>query len=346
MSEMNINNASTNENAKDSKGCSGALMGWGLIAVIMSVCIGFTLKPENPGFWVRTALVVSAAIGGGCLGLIGALIGNVCRKFAHPSFVITNGGMWELLKIKVFWAIGPQVIGLLIGTIIGVAITGGALSEHVFKKKDDSFAEVSKRIKMKNETSVEKPALDLSNVKPLPLTNAENEQIDKLKSLIKEAGSLSKGEFETLDEVRKRRKQEEEKVLIEFSNNPVCKNIYEYVCKTRSNPYLSYDANTKSIMVGELNNSIMGITELCDYMYNIDLRSADEVDFAGIIKTPKDALKDYYGFKCSIEEAKQIKKNLGGTWDCQLKLWLRFNPESQAWSIVKGFVMPVNKTPK
>ena len=56
------------------------------------------------------------------LGTIGALIGNALRKFAHPNTVYTNGGFFQLIWIKVFWAMGPQVIGLFVGVSLGISI--------------------------------------------------------------------------------------------------------------------------------------------------------------------------------------------------------------------------------
>ena len=50
------------------------------------------------------------------------LIGDAIRKFAHPDAVFTGGGMLSLIWIKVFWKVGPQVIGLFIGVMLGCAL--------------------------------------------------------------------------------------------------------------------------------------------------------------------------------------------------------------------------------
>ncbi|MCD1655177.1 hypothetical protein K7J14_10745 [Treponema zuelzerae] len=55
------------------------------------------------------------------LGFIGFLIGEKLRDALHPDFVITSGFM-SLLKEKVFWAIGPQVIGGFLGILIASGI--------------------------------------------------------------------------------------------------------------------------------------------------------------------------------------------------------------------------------
>lgn len=54
-----------------------------------------------------------------CFG--GYSIGNALRKALHPDFVIADG-FGGLLKEKIFWKIGPQAIGALIGFGIGAGI--------------------------------------------------------------------------------------------------------------------------------------------------------------------------------------------------------------------------------
>jgi hypothetical protein len=56
-------------------------------------------------------------------GFVGYLAGNALRKALHPDFVIASG-FWGLLKEKIFWRIGPQ----LIGALIGIAVVAGLIS--------------------------------------------------------------------------------------------------------------------------------------------------------------------------------------------------------------------------
>ncbi|PHR17783.1 MAG: hypothetical protein COA41_11645 [Sphingopyxis sp.] len=69
-----------------------------------------------------TAAKVFAVIVGILLGTVGALLGDALRRFARPSAVFTQGGFFSLIWIRVFWAVGPQVIGLVIGVFVGVAL--------------------------------------------------------------------------------------------------------------------------------------------------------------------------------------------------------------------------------
>ncbi len=44
------------------------------------------------------------------------------------------------------------------------------------------------------------------------------------------------------------------------------------------------------------------------------IKNAKDVDFAGIIKTKKDQTRGHQAFKCTVAEAKQIKKYLGSAY--------------------------------
>jgi len=59
---------------------------------------------------------------GAVLGWIGAVVGDAIRKFAHPDTVFTSGGLLSLLWIKIFWRVGPQLIGLVGGVMVGCAL--------------------------------------------------------------------------------------------------------------------------------------------------------------------------------------------------------------------------------
>lgn len=98
-----------------------ALIGWGIASVILAIlAISFNNSPLvlGAGFFAK----FMAFLVGSVLGLIGALIGDAIRKFASPDAVFTNGGILSLVWVKVFWLLGPQVIGLFAGVLIGIAI--------------------------------------------------------------------------------------------------------------------------------------------------------------------------------------------------------------------------------
>lgn len=59
---------------------------------------------------------------GTAIGTAGALLGDAIRRFALPDGFITEGGMGSIIRTKLFWMVGPQLIGLVIGTCLGIAL--------------------------------------------------------------------------------------------------------------------------------------------------------------------------------------------------------------------------------
>lgn len=94
---------------------------WGTLALalaILTCTVNSSALVMRAGFFTKFFAVI---VGTG-VGLTGALIGDALRKFAHPDAVYTTGGMLQLIWIKVFWRIGPQVIGLVGGVMLGCTL--------------------------------------------------------------------------------------------------------------------------------------------------------------------------------------------------------------------------------
>lgn len=122
MSQHNQDNQDyLNEEATEAFSFSPAVIGWGVAAValaIFSVTFNTSAMVLGAGWFAKTMAVLVGTV----LGWGGALIGDAIRRFAHPDAVFTNGGILSLIWIKVFWALGPQLIGLFIGVFSGAAI--------------------------------------------------------------------------------------------------------------------------------------------------------------------------------------------------------------------------------
>ena len=100
---------------------SGSTVAWGIAAFILAIIVctkNDSALVLEAGFLAKCFAVVV----GTALGLLGAVLGNAIRRFAQPDMVYTNGGFFQLIWIKVFWNIGPQVIGLFIGVFVGCAV--------------------------------------------------------------------------------------------------------------------------------------------------------------------------------------------------------------------------------
>ena len=98
-----------------------AVVGWGIAAIVMSILMvtfNHSAMVLGAGFFLK----VLAAMAGAVLGLVGALIGDAIRRFAQPDAVYTTGGTLHLIWLKLFWLLGPQVIGLIIGVALGCSL--------------------------------------------------------------------------------------------------------------------------------------------------------------------------------------------------------------------------------
>ena len=98
-----------------------ALVIWCAIAFILSIVM-CTFNSSAMVLGASFFAKFLAVIVGSVLGLVGAVIGDAIRKFARPNSVHTNGCFLSLIWIKVFWNIGPQVIGLGIGVALGCSL--------------------------------------------------------------------------------------------------------------------------------------------------------------------------------------------------------------------------------
>lgn len=98
-----------------------ATIGWGVTALALSifmVVFNNSAMVLGAGFFAKCVAVVAGSL----LGWGGAMIGDAIRRFAHPDAVFTSGGIMQLVWIKIFWALGPQVIGLFIGVAVGSSL--------------------------------------------------------------------------------------------------------------------------------------------------------------------------------------------------------------------------------
>jgi hypothetical protein len=123
------------------------------------------------------------------------VIGNAIRKAIHPDFVVASG-FWGLLKERIFWRIGPQVILALIVFSIAVNVTGASVN-----KKDvsaDRKANPSSIAEAKgNDTDVAVPEfLELSKVEFIRMVAGDNPfvetDVSKLATMIKRGNKYLK----------------------------------------------------------------------------------------------------------------------------------------------------------
>lgn len=92
--------------------------GLALALAILMCTVNSSALVLRAGFFLKLIAIIVGAV----LGLVGAVLGDAIRKFAQPDAVFTSGGMLQLIWVKVFWRIGPQVIGLVLGVALGTSL--------------------------------------------------------------------------------------------------------------------------------------------------------------------------------------------------------------------------------
>jgi hypothetical protein len=95
-----------------------------ILYIILSIGMGiFSIYAINTkftylglGFISKSLLFILTTT----LGYIGSLVGDFLRKIAMPDAIFTRGGFSGMLKAKLFWFIGPQLIGIFVGGILAM----------------------------------------------------------------------------------------------------------------------------------------------------------------------------------------------------------------------------------
>ncbi len=119
-------NSLENQSPKQFEQMKRALLLYVIVSVIFTLIFAIAAKDTIKSghkliyvtFWMRCGLFIFGPIG----GTVGMCIGRLLRDWVHPSFIMTSGGMTGLVKAKLFWAIGPQTIGLFIGEFVTMGI--------------------------------------------------------------------------------------------------------------------------------------------------------------------------------------------------------------------------------
>ncbi|MGE4297901.1 MAG: hypothetical protein AB7E47_07720 [Desulfovibrionaceae bacterium] len=97
------------------QGKKAYLIIYAILCVLISIVAVFCNTNVHAGLFMK--LVGVAAASG--LGFVGFLIADLLRRLAAPDIIFTTGGFFGLLKQRLFWMCGPQLIGIVIGVIIG-----------------------------------------------------------------------------------------------------------------------------------------------------------------------------------------------------------------------------------
>ncbi len=94
---------------------------WAVASLAFSI-LACTVNNAPVVVYASTPARVLAVVAGTALGTICALIGDAIRRFARPDAIFTTGGMGSLIWAKLFWTAGPQLIGMVGGTALGIVL--------------------------------------------------------------------------------------------------------------------------------------------------------------------------------------------------------------------------------
>lgn len=99
---------------------------WAVLALAFSV-FGVYANLHRSFAGSSVFILVLAVIAGTVGGTLGALIGLWVRNILQPDFVITDGRVSSIAKTKLYWWIGPQLIGFFAGSLVLIAIVATKL---------------------------------------------------------------------------------------------------------------------------------------------------------------------------------------------------------------------------
>ena len=118
---METNNLEGGQSNGTPSALSQALIFYAVVSVIAAFIHAYTYDGIvsqrvviQVTFWVRAGMFITGSIG----GTIGMAIGRIVRDWVRPDFIVTGDGMKGLVKARLFWAIGPQLIGMLVGLFL------------------------------------------------------------------------------------------------------------------------------------------------------------------------------------------------------------------------------------
>ena len=183
---------------------------------------------------------------------------------------------------------------------------------------------------------------DLSKVKAIPFTRKVDKQIKQYLADLKQAKFIEKDEFESNNEYKDRVRKAKNKACKKLFASGICSKVYSLDCRGRK-PYLEYSRSSGVIRYAELKDLILSAGEelYCSWDRNFYFPHVYEVDFAGVVMKPLDHSSDYEAYKCPVNKARAIKKGLGNSWECNAKLWFKWDPQKSVWKVIKVFVIPV-----
>lgn len=117
---MSINESSRPEASELPSICSPLVI-WGAVALVVAIVFCTVTNSAmvlGAGYFAKLLAILVGAL----FGWIGAMIGDAVGRLFLPDAVFTSGGLLQLVRLKLFWKIGPQSIGVVLGVALGCVL--------------------------------------------------------------------------------------------------------------------------------------------------------------------------------------------------------------------------------
>ena len=140
---MSFNYVNDESNAK-SKNFAISSIAWAILSLIFA----FIFMSDTVHFvtFYQKFLLITFCI---FFGTLFAQIGNALRMFAHPDGLLVTGGFFDIIKIKLFWMFGPQLVGFAIGIFCAISL---ATSMGITSNNSDSEGQSLSRQEITNDS--------------------------------------------------------------------------------------------------------------------------------------------------------------------------------------------------
>ncbi|MEF2144178.1 MAG: hypothetical protein V3573_01930 [Desulfovibrionaceae bacterium] len=91
---------------------------WLAVCAIVAFLLVFPNTKLHYGFFMKLLGMIGGFLG----GFVGFVVGDLIRRLAIPDMIFTSGGFFGLLRARLFWMCGPQLIGIVIGAALAVSL--------------------------------------------------------------------------------------------------------------------------------------------------------------------------------------------------------------------------------
>jgi len=112
-----------NETNGSRKGSGVARVVWAILSLFVALLATGVYLPPHTHLAVFALLLIWW--GGALLGYLGARLGDAVRRIARPNVIMTTDGVSDALWARICWGIGPQTVGLFLGSVTGTSILVG-----------------------------------------------------------------------------------------------------------------------------------------------------------------------------------------------------------------------------